>query len=452
MSPPPDLAIESRRVLTREGLRPAAVLIAAGRIAAVVSPGEVPAGCLRRSFGDRVVMPGLVDSHVHVNEPGRTEWEGFRSATRAAAAGGVTTVVDMPLNSIPATTSRAALLAKQDAARGQLFVDCGLWGGVVPGNADQLPAMLAAGACGFKAFLVPSGVDEFPHVEEPDLRRALGILAPRGVPLLAHAEIALPVATPTGDARRYSTYLETRPASWENEAIRLLIRLGAETEGAIHVVHLSSAQALNDLAAARGAGLHITAETCPHYLALSAERVPAGRTDFKCSPPIRDEANRERLWAGLRKGVIDMVVSDHSPCSPERKGLETGDFLAAWGGIASLQLRLPVVWTEARRRGFTIADLARWLCESPARLAGFGGRKGRLESGFDADVVVWSPEGAFEVRPESLHHRHKLTPYAGLPLEGVVEATFVRGACVFDQGSFPSGEVGEILRRESRGE
>ena len=428
------------------------MLVAAGRIAAVVSPDEVPAGCLRRSFGESVVMPGLVDSHVHVNEPGRTEWEGFRSATRAAAAGGVTTIVDMPLNSIPATTTRAALLAKQEAARGQLFVDCGLWGGVVPGNADELPAMLAAGVCGFKAFLVPSGVEEFPHVEEAELRRALGVLAPRGVPLLAHAELALPVATPSGDARRYSTYLETRPASWENEAIRLLIRLGAETEGAVHIVHLSSAQALTDLAAARGEGLHVTAETCPHYLTLSAERVPAGRTDFKCSPPIRDEENRERLWTGLGEGVIDMVVSDHSPCSPERKRLETGDFLAAWGGIASLQLRLPVVWTEARRRGFAIADLARWLCERPAGLAGFGARKGRIEPGFDADLVAWNPEGTFEVRPERLHHRHKLTPYAGLRLEGVVEATFVRGARVFDRDSFPSGEAGEILRRGSRDE
>ena len=424
------------------------MLVAAGRIAAVVSPDEVPAGCLRRSFGESVVMPGLVDSHVHVNEPGRTEWEGFRSATRAAAAGGVTTIVDMPLNSIPATTTRAALLAKQEAARGQLFVDCGLWGGVVPGNADELPAMLAAGACGFKAFLIPSGVDEFPHVEEAELRRALGVLAPRGVPLLAHAELALPIPIPSGDARRYSTYLETRPPSWENEAIRLLVRLAAETEGAIHVVHLSSAQALTDLAAARGEGLHVTAETCPHYLTLSAERVPAGRTDFKCSPPIRDEENRERLWTGLGEGVIDMVVSDHSPCSPERKRLETGDFLAAWGGIASLQLRLPVVWTEARRRGFAIADLARWLCERPAGLAGFGARKGRIEPGFDADLVAWNPEGTFEVRPERLHHRHKLTPYAGLRLEGVVEATFVRGARVFDRDSFPSGEAGEILRRD----
>jgi allantoinase len=359
----------------------------------------------------------------------------------------VTTVVDMPLNSIPATTSRASLRVKQQAARGQLVVDCGFWGGVVPGNADELPAMIEDGVCGFKAFLIPSGVEEFPHVEEADLRRALHVLAPRGIPLLAHAELARSAPTPNGDARLYSTYLHTRPPSWENEAIRLLIRLAAETGGAIHVVHLSSAEALSDLAAAREAGLPVTAETCPHYLALCAERVPAGRTDFKCSPPIRDEANRERLWKGLKEGIIDMVVSDHSPCSPERKGLEAGDFLAAWGGIASLQLRLPVVWTEARKRGFALADLARWLCARPAELAGLGGRKGRLAPGFDADVVVFDPESTFDVRPDGLHHRHKLTPYAGLRLEGVVEATFLRGVAVCDRGSFPAGAVGGVLAR-----
>ena len=443
----PDLAIESRRVLTREGLVPAAVVVAGGRIEAVVPPGDVPAGCERRDFGGSVVMPGLVDSHVHVNEPGRTEWEGFSTATRAAAAGGVTTIVDMPLNSMPATTTRTALLAKQEAARGKLFVDCGLWGGVVPGNTDELPAMLAGGACGFKAFLVPSGVDEFPHVGESDLRRALSVLAPRGVPLLAHAELALDTPVPTGDARDYSTYLGTRPPSWENEAIRLLVRLAAATDGAVHVVHLSSADALADLARARASGLHVTVETCPHYLALRAEAVPRGRTEFKCCPPIRGEGNRERLWRGLREGTIDMVVSDHSPCAPERKALDTGDFLAAWGGIASLQLRLPVVWTEARPRGFDVGSLARWLCERPAELSGFGRRKGRIEPGFDADLVVWDPEGVFEVRPENLRHRHKLTPYAGLRLAGVVEATFVRGTLVYERGAFPSEAGGEVLKR-----
>jgi allantoinase len=443
----PDLAIASRRVLTGEGLRPAAVLLAGERILAVVSPEDVPPGCPCRDFGTSVVMPGLVDSHVHINEPGRTEWEGFWCATRAAAAGGVTTLVDMPLNSIPPTTTPAALRAKQAAAKDRLFVDCGFWGGVVPGNAGELLGLLAEGACGFKAFLVPSGVDEFPHVGEADLRLALPILAERGVPLLAHAEIALPGPDPDGDEREYSTYLATRPSSWENEAVRLLIRLGQDTEAAIHIVHLSSAEATFDIEAAREAGLCFTAETCPHYLALAAEGIPRGRTDFKCSPPIRGDENRERLWAALRRGVIDMVVSDHSPCSPERKGLETGDFLAAWGGIASLQLRLPVVWTEARRRGCTIDEMAPWLSRRPAELAGLGGRKGRLDPGHDADLVVWDPEASFEVRREDLHHRHTLTPYAGLRLEGVVEATFLRGKVVYDRGAFSPRPLGALLRR-----
>ncbi len=447
MSLVPELAISSQRVLTEEGLRPAAVLLSGERIAAVISPGDVPRGCSRRDFGTSVVMPGLVDSHVHINEPGRTEWEGFWSATRAAAAGGVTTLVDMPLNSIPATITRSALETKRRAARGRLFVDCGFWGGVVPNNASELPGLIDDGVCGFKAFLVPSGVDEFPHVGESDLRLALPILARRGVPLLAHAEVELPGPAPTGDARLYSTYLATRPASWENEAIRLLIRLGHETGAAIHVVHLSSAGAVSDIEAAQKAGLVLSAETCPHYLALAAEGVPVGRTDFKCSPPIRDEENREGLWAALRRGVVDMVVSDHSPCSPDRKSLAAGDFLAAWGGIASLQLRLPVVWTEAQRRGFSIEEMTRWLSRRPAELAGFGESKGRLAVGQDADLVVWDPEATFEVRPADLHHRHPLTPYAGLRLRGVVETTYLRGRVVWDQGTFSPLPAGKVLGR-----
>jgi len=447
MSHLPDLAIESGRVLTAEGLRPAAVLVAGERILNVVAPGEVPPGCPRFHFGSSVVMPGLVDSHVHINEPGRTEWEGFRSATRAAAAGGVTTLVDMPLNSIPATTTRAALEAKRAAAEGHLFVDCGFWGGVVPGNTAELRGMLEDGACGFKAFLVPSGVDEFPHVGETDLRLALPILAEQGVPLLAHAELALDGPPTSGDPRAYSTYLSTRPPAWENAAIRLLIGLGRESGAKVHIVHLSSAEALVDIERARDAGLPLTAETCPHYLTLSAEAVPPGRTEFKCSPPIRDEANRERLWSALRRGVLDMVVSDHSPCVPERKGLATGDFLAAWGGIASLELRLPVVWTEAQRRGCRIEELLPWLCERPAALAGLGDRKGKLEPGYDADVVVWDPEATFEVRPERLHHRHPLTPYSGLSLSGVVAATFLRGRAVWEKGVFSPVPCGRPLKR-----
>jgi allantoinase len=442
-----DFIITSHRVVTPETIAPAAIHIRADKIQAIANRQDLPSDVEVIDVGDSVVMPGLVDAHVHVNEPGRTDWEGYATATRAAAAGGVTTLVDMPLNSIPATTTRAALQVKRAAATDRLFVDCGFWGGVVPGNTGELPGMVEDGVSGFKAFLVPSGVDEFPHVSEADLRLALPVLAERGVPLLAHAELALPGPDPSGDGRAYSTYLATRPPSWENEAIRLLIRLGHDTGAAIHVVHLSSSEALADIEAARKAGLRLTTETCPHYLTLAAEGVPEGRTDFKCSPPIRGEDNRERLWAALRRGVIDMVVSDHSPCTPERKGLEAGDFLAAWGGIASLQLRLPVVWTEAQRRGCTIEEMGLWLCRRPAELAGFGGHKGRLAPGHDADLVIWNPEATFEVRPEDLHHRHPLTPYAGLRLLGVVLATFLRGTVVWQRGAFSPHPTGTFLAR-----
>jgi allantoinase len=432
-------------VLTEGGLRPAAVLVEGARIAAVVDPAAVPSGMPRRDFGDLVLMAGLVDAHVHLNEPGRTEWEGFETGTRAAAAGGVTTLVDMPLNSIPATTSLAALEAKRKAARPALFVDCGFWGGVVPGNADELAPMIEAGIAGFKCFLVPSGVDEFAHVGERDLRAAMPILAARGVPLLVHAECESPVEAPPSDPRRYATYLASRPRRWENEAVALLVSLARDTGATVHVVHLSSSDALPLVAAARREGLRFGAETCPHYLTFDAEAVPDGRTDYKCSPPIREAENRERLWQALRDGTLDMVVSDHSPCTPERKRLETGDFMAAWGGIASLQLRLPAVWTEARRRGASLADLALWTCRRPAELAGLGGRKGRLFPGYDADLVAWDPDAAFQVRPEDLLHRWKTTPYAGRRLEGVVRTTVLRGEIVYDAGR-PTGPArGELL-------
>jgi allantoinase len=451
----PDLALLSRRVLVGGVLRPAAVLIEGGRIAAVALPSEVPEGCPVRDVDDRVVMPGLVDAHVHVNEPGRTEWEGFATATRAAAAGGVTTLVDMPLNSIPATTSVPALEAKRAAALGRLSVDCGFWGGVVPGNAAELDALVDAGVAGFKCFLVPSGVAEFPHVGEADLRAALPVLARRGVPLLVHAELEGPAATEAmgvsgaalAEPRGYAGYLASRPPSWENEAVRFMVRLSRETGARVHIVHLSSADALPILQEARAAGLPVTVETCPHYLFFAAEDVPAGHTEYKCSPPIRERENRERLWAALGSRTIDMVVSDHSPCTPELKGLEAGNFREAWGGIASLQFRLPVVWTEARRRGFGLPDLARWLCRSPAELAGLGDRKGTLEPGMDADLVVWDPDAAFEVETALVRHRHALTPYRGRRLQGVVETTFVRGAVVYDKGTFASPPRGEALRR-----
>jgi len=435
--------IRSRRVA---GLGAASVHVEGGRIVALAAFDAVPAGAELHDFGDALVMPGVVDTHVHLNEPGRTEWEGFRSATEAAAAGGTTTLVDMPLNSVPATTTVEALRIKREAARGQVAIDVGFWGGVVPGNAHQIAPMAGAGALGFKCFLVDSGVAEFGFVGEADLRPAMAELLRARVPLLVHAELPGPIEEaarrPAGDPRRYATYLASRPRAAEDQAIELVIRLVRETGARAHIVHHSSADALPLLREAKRAGLPLTAETCPHYLHFAAEDVPDGRTEFKCAPPIRERDNREALWRALGEGVLDMVASDHSPCSP---ALKQGDFERAWGGIAGLQLALPVTWTEARRRGFGIEKLMAWMCSGPARLAGLQGRKGALAAGFDADLVVWRPEEKFTVEPSRLLHRHKLTPYAGQEVFGVVEATFSRGRLVFERGELRGDHAGELL-------
>jgi allantoinase len=408
-------------------------------------------------------MPGLVDTHVHINEPGRTDWEGFDSATRAAAAGGVTTLVDMPLNSVPATTTLKSLQAKREAAQGRCWVDVGFWGGVVPGNAGQLHSVFQAGVLGFKCFLIHSGVEEFPHVAEADLHIALEELAALRALLIVHAELPGPVekalaaqANQPADPRRYSTFLRSRPREAENEAVALLIHLvralqpGKPTRDSglrIHVVHHSSSDALPILRKAREEGLPITVETCPHYLYFVAEEIPDRATEFKCCPPIRERENGEELWAALGEGLIEMVVSDHSPCPPELKLLDSGDFLRAWGGISSLQLRLPVMWTAARKRGYGFDRLVEWLCRGPARLVGLENRKGTIRVGCDADLTVWNPEASFRVEPASLHHRHKLTPYAGQVLNGVVEATFLRGQKIYDRGQFASKPTGALLER-----
>jgi allantoinase len=402
-------------------------------------------------------MPGLVDTHVHVNEPGRTEWEGFETATRAAAAGGVTTMVDMPLNSIPATTTLEGFESKLAAARGKLSVDVGFWGGVVPGNTGELRKLWEAGVVGFKCFLIHSGVDEFPNVAEGDLREAMPELARLGALLIVHAEVPGPVAaaccrTDEGDegasTTSYETFLHSRPRAAENEAVNLMIRLSRETGCRIHVVHHSSADALPALRTARKFGLPITVETCPHYLHFAAEEIPAGATEFKCCPPIRERENCEQLWQALSDGIIDFVVSDHSPCPPEMKLRDQGDFMQAWGGISSLQLRLPIMWTEAKARGFTIEQLTEWLCSAPARQVGLN-LKGSLKPGADADIVIWNPDREFEVEPSMIHHRHKLTPYAGEVLSGVVEKTFLRGQMVYDDGEFVSSLNGHTILRES---
>jgi allantoinase len=442
--------IRSRRVVTPEGERAATVRVREGRIESVVGWDDAAPDVVLDA-GTDVLLPGLVDSHVHVNEPGRTEWEGFHTATRAAAAGGITTIVDMPLNSIPVTTTAGALAVKRKAAFGQCHVDCLFWGGVVPGNMEELEPLIDAGAVGFKAFLVHSGIDDFPAASEADLRAALPILARRNVPLLVHAELDPATPAPGGDPRRYRTWLDSRPPSWENEAIALLVRLAREHDARIHVVHLSSAEAVPVLARARRQGLPISAETCPHYLTFDAETIEDGRTEYKCAPPIREHANRETLWAALQAEVIDLVVSDHSPCTPALKQQDRGDFVGAWGGIASVQLALPAVWTEARRRGVDLPTVARWMSAAPAHLASVGHRKGRIAPGWDADLVVFDPDATFLVEPAALHHRHALTPYAGRTLHGRVLKTFLRGALVYDRGAFADSAHGQLIEGRTHG-
>jgi allantoinase len=417
---------------------------------------EAPPGATRLDdLGDLVLMPGLVDTHVHVNEPGRTEWEGFTTATRAAAAGGVTTIVDMPLNSSPPTTSVRALAAKQQAAEGRIFVDVAFTGGVVPGNVSELRALEAAGCVAFKCFLVDSGVDDFARVGEADLRAAMPVLADAGVPLLVHAELGGPIDAALraqgnlseGELRRYVRWLESRPRAAENAAVDLVVKLSEATGGRAHVVHLSSADALLALRAARDRGAAVTAETCPHYLTFAAEEIPDGATEYKCAPPIRERENRERLWGGLREGIVDQVVTDHSPSPAALKCVESGDFARAWGGIASLELGLPATWTEARARGLGVERVAEWMCAAPARLAGLSGRKGRIAPGCDADFVAWDPEAERVVDVARMHQRHKLTPYAARPLRGVVAATYLRGELVASGGAHVGEARGRLLRR-----
>ena len=439
--------------MTPEGERPAAVHVADGVIVAVTAFDAVTP---RDAYdaGDALVLPGLVDTHVHINEPGRTEWEGFATATRAAAAGGLTALIEMPLNAIPATTSVTGLLSKVEGSAGQLMVDVGFWGGVVPGNAAELEPLWDAGVFGFKCFLVPSGVAEFPSVDEGDLAVAMPILARLGAPLLVHAEAPGPIeraaeleASVGWDPRRYACYLESRPRAAELEAIALVLRLQERFGTRVHVVHLSAADAVPLLRAARGAGRAVSVETCPHYLHFAAEDVPDGATAFKCAPPIREAANREALWRALEAGDIDLVASDHSPCPPALKLAGDGDFPRAWGGIASLELGASVVGSELRRRGLPAARLARWMSAAPAALAGLEGARGAIAPGRSADLVILRPERDLVVTPERLHQRHPVTPYAGERLGGVVETTILRGRPVWDRGEFPSPPLGRVLLR-----
>jgi len=443
----------SRRVVFPEGTRPACIVVSEGRITAITEYDSPPPNATLIDTGNDAILPGLVDPHVHVNEPGRTHWEGFASATRAAAAGGITTLIDMPLNCLPETTTVDALTQKRIAADGQTHVDWRPWGGAVNANQQDLQPLAQAGVPGYKCFLLYPGCDGFGLIDEPNLRAAMPILAATGLPLLVHAELpgpleAIAASLSDHDWTKYETYLASRPEEAELAAIRLLIALCREFGTRIHIVHLASAQALPLLRTAKADGLPITVETCPHYLHFAAERIPDRATYLKCGPPIRSEANRELLWQALADGTIDLIASDHSPCPPEMKRTEEGSFLTAWGGIASLSLGLPIIWTEMMSRAINpgemwgLSHLATLMSTNSAKLAGLATRKGRIAPGFDADLVIFSPEVTFTVSPRHLHFRHCISPYLGETVHGVVQQTLLRGTPVYDRGTFPNPGYG----------
>ncbi|XP_077998509.1 allantoinase, mitochondrial-like isoform X1 [Glandiceps talaboti] len=400
--------------------------------------------------GDLLVMPGIVDSHVHVNEPGRTDWEGYETATKAAAAGGITTITDMPLNSIPSTTTMDAFNFKMEHAKNQCYVDVAFWGGVVPGNQFELKPMISAGIAGFKCFLIFSGVDEFPHVSEADLHQAMKQLQGTDSVLLFHAEVDGTAPDVSSlDPVHYDTFLKSRPCSMENDAIKLVTKVCLQYKVPCHIVHLSSAEALPIIQEARAQGAPLTVETCHHYLSLAAENIPGGATQYKCCPPIREQSNQDKLWQAIKTGDIDMVVSDHSPCTANLKLLEQGDFMAAWGGISSLQFGLSLFWTNAQKHGFTFQDLHRLMCQQTAKLSGLANRKGCIKEGMDADFVIWDPTGHFKVEKSVIEHKNKVTPYEGQTLQGVVHKTIVRGQVVYDKGVHSETPLGKFMFRHN---
>jgi len=446
-----DVAIKSDRIITPDGIKKATVLIKDGKVddvAAQKPEGDFPV----IDVGNSVLMAGVVDPHVHINEPGRTEWEGFDTATKAAAAGGITTLVDMPLNSSPVTTTANAFDEKVKATNGQLHTNCGFWGGIVPGNEKEIVPLIEKGVLGFKAFLTHSGIDEFPNVTESDLKKAMPLIARHGLPLLVHCELSVPIHR--HPARRegapltthvYQTYLDSRPKQWEDDAIALMIRLCEEFNCRVHIVHLSSADSIAQIADAKQRGLPITVETAQHYLFFIAENINEGQTQFKCAPPIREGANNEKLWQALKDGIIDFVATDHSPVPPALKELSSGDFMKAWGGISSIQFAIPVLWTAAKTHGCSLNYLAKWLCERPAALPGLENIKGKIQKGCDADLVAWDPDNSFKVSETMIHHRHKITPYLNEKLFGVVQQTWLAGEKVYDNGNFIHLNRGSIL-------
>ncbi len=443
-----DLAISGNNILTPDGIRKAVLLIKDGRIAGIAD--ALPGGTevMMVDIADQLLMPGITDPHVHINEPGRAAWEGFETATRAAAAGGITTLVDMPLNASPVTTTVAAFEEKLRAAEGRLHVNCAYWGGVVPGNEHEIEGLIDKGVSGFKAFLTHSGIDDFPNVSAADLEKAMPLIARAGLPLLVHCELTGDrTGAMAGRNPSYQTYLASRPSQWECDAIALMIDLCERYRCRVHIVHLSAAAAVPMIQRAKEKGLPLSVETAQHYLYFNAESIPDGQTLFKCAPPIREKANNELLWEALRQGWIDFVATDHSPAPPDIKQLQSGDLTSAWGGIASLQLALPVLWTAARQRGIGLTALGKWLCEAPPALPGLQERKGKIAVGYDADMVVWDPDTAFTVTADMLHHRHKITPYLQETLYGVVTQTWLAGRKIYDKGTFPLQHTGKHIIR-----
>jgi len=437
-----DAAIHSNSVVTPAATINATLIVKNGVIEDIVQ------GKLENAtdVGEKILMPGIIDPHVHINEPGRSEWEGFDTATKSAIAGGITTLVDMPLNSSPVTTTVKAFEEKISSTKNQLHVNCGFWGGIIPENENEIEGLIEKGVLGFKAFLTHSGIDEFPNSTEEDLRKAMPLIAKHDLPLLVHCELTNNRQPVTSNQQRsYKNYLNSRPRKWEDDAIAMMIRLCGEYKCRVHIVHLSSSNSIDQIKKAKKDGLPLTVETAQHYLYFNAENIQDGQTQFKCAPPIRERENNEKLWQALKDGIIDFVATDHSPARPELKELSSGDFIKAWGGIASLQFSLPVLWTAARRQNCSIVDIVKWLCERPAFLPVIQKSKGKIQKGFDADLVVWDPEKQFTVTEQIIHHKHKITPYLNEKLNGVVEQVYLNGVKIFDGGSFTKLNEGKII-------
>ena len=439
-------AIKSKRVLIKDELTKATLLIENGKISEI-SDYNTKSDCQTEDFGNSVIMPGLTDTHVHINEPGRTEWEGFETATKAAAAGGITTLIDMPLNSSPVTTTRDSFETKAESTKNKLYIDVGFYGGLIPDNISELESLIQRGVFGLKAFMIDSGIDEFPFVNETDIRRAFDVLKDhRNIPVLFHAEIFSEIIKPDNYSEySFKSFLETRPKEWENKAIELLIKLCREYRQRIHIVHLVSSDAVEMIRDAKSEGLPLTVETCPHYLYFSSEEIPDDDTRFKCTPPIRENINREKIWDALKEGVIDFIVSDHSPCDLELKFIKEKNFEKAWGGVSSLQFSLPVFWTAAMQRGSSIIDVSKLMSRNTADFIGFGNSKGRIQKGFDADIIVFDPDKNFKVEEKNILHKHKVTPYSEKVLIGVVETTFLKGEKVFENGKIVSEPNGQLI-------